>query len=68
MLYFRRKILKNFEGIFEYLGKRKYKSIKLTISVKKDIPKIDKDGNETAETIFYKIKFVDSARSMAISL
>ena len=67
MLYFRRKILKNFEGIFEYLGKRK-KSIKLTISVKKDIPKIDKDGNETAETIFYKIKFVDSARSMAISL
>ena len=70
MLYFRRKILKNFEefeGIFEYLGKRK-KSIKLTVSIKKDITKIDKDGNETAETISYKIKFVDSARSMAIPL
>ena len=30
--------------------------------------KIDKDGNESVVTISYKIKFIDSARFMAISL
>ena len=32
------------------------------------ITKIDKDGNETVETISYQIKFTDSARFMAYSL
>ena len=48
MLYFRRKIQKKFEeyeGPFEYLGKTK-KSIKLSVSIKKEISKIDKDGYE----------------------
>ena len=48
MLYFRREILKKFEkyeGLFEYRGKTK-KSIKLSVSVKKEIPKIDKDDYE----------------------
>ena len=33
-----------------------------------EIIKIDKDGNETDETISYKIKFIDSARFMESSL
>ena len=48
VLYFRREILKKFEkyeGLFEYRGKTK-KSIKLSVSIKKEIPKIDKDGYE----------------------
>ena len=32
------------------------------------ITKIDKDGNETVETISYQIKFIGSARFMAYSL
>ena len=48
MLYFRKEILKKFEkyeGLFEYRGKTK-KSINLSVSIKKEIPKIDKDGYE----------------------
>ena len=33
-----------------------------------EIIKIDKYGNETDETISYKIKFIDSARFMESSL
>ena len=33
-----------------------------------EIIKIDKDGNETDETISYKIKLIDSARFMESSL
>ena len=37
-------------------------------SNKKGITKFDKDGNETVETISYKIKVIDSAGFMASSL
>ena len=33
-----------------------------------EIIKIDKDGNESVETISYKIKFIDSMRFMGTSL
>ena len=36
--------------------------------MKKEIIKIDKEGNESVKTIFYKIKFIDSARFIASSL
>ena len=56
-----------FEQQFEYLGKNteKYKTFSATI--KKEVPKIDKDGNESVVTICYKIKLIDSARFMASS-
>ena len=38
------------------------------VPTKKEIRKIGKDGNETVETISYKIKLFDSARFMASSL
>ena len=38
------------------------------LSNRKEVIKIDKDGNESVVTISYKIKFIDSARFMASSL
>ena len=37
-------------------------------SNKKKIIKIDKDGNETVETVSYRIKFINKARFMVSSL
>ena len=48
-------------------GKHK-KVQKFFHSNKKDVTKIDKDGNENFVTISYKIKFIDSARRKASSL
>ena len=36
-----------------------------SVSMEKEIKKVDKDGNEDIMTIFYKIKFIDRARFMA---
>ena len=45
------------------------KSIKsFSISIQKVVTNIDKDGNESVVTKSYKLKFIDSARFMAISL
>ena len=50
------------------LGKNSeiYKSFSVTI--KKEVIKIDKDDNKIVETISYKIKFIDSMRFTAIPL
>ena len=52
----------------ECLGENKEKYKTFSVPIKKEIKKIDKDGNETVETISYKIKFIDNARFMASSL
>ena len=44
----------------------KYKTFPLPIE--KEVTNIDKDGNESAVTISYKIKFIDSATFIASSL
>ena len=59
---------KDFEGKFECLGENKEKYKTFSVLIKMKITKIDKDGNETVETISYQIKFIDSARFMAYSL
>ena len=38
------------------------------LSNRKEVIKIDKDGNESVVTISYKIRFIDSARFTTISL
>ena len=38
------------------------------LSNRKEVIKIDKDGNESVVTISYKIKFIDSARFTRTSL
>ena len=45
-----------------------WKIQKSTVPIEKEVTKIDKDGNESVLTVSYKIKFIDSARFMAISL
>ena len=45
---------------------QKYKTFSVPIEKKKI--KIDKDGNESVETISYKIKFINSVRFIATSL
>ena len=40
----------------------------LSVPIKKEVRKIDKDGNGCVVTISYKIKFIDSARFIATSL
>ena len=39
-----------------------------SVPIEKEVTKIDKDGNESVVTRFYKIKFIDGARFMASSL
>ena len=39
-----------------------------SVPIKKEVIKIDKDGNKSVETISYKIKFIDSMRFMTTSL
>ena len=48
------------------LEKKKYKAF--SVLLKKKITKIDKDANESVETISYKIPFTDSMRFMRTSL
>ena len=38
------------------------------VQVEKEVKRIDKDGNESVVTISCKIKFIDRARIMVISL
>ena len=57
------------EGQFEECiaeNKGKYKTF--SVPIKKEIRKIDKEGDQAVETISYKIKFIDSARFMKSSL
>ena len=63
-----KELANDFEGGFECFGENKEKYKTFSVSVKKRIIKIDKEGNESVKTILYKIKFIDSARLMASSL
>ena len=48
---------------------RKYRTVQtFSVLIKKEIIKVDKDGNEDITTVSYKIKFLDRARFMASSL
>ena len=57
-----------FEGQFECLAENTEKYKTFSVPIEKEVTKIDKDGNESAVTVSYKIKLVDSARFMARSL
>ena len=46
--------------------KNQYKTF--SVPIKKEVTNIDKDGNESFVTIFYKINFIDSAKFMAYQL
>ena len=48
--------------------KKQRKRKTFSVLVKKEIIKIDKEGNESVKTIFYKIKFINSWRFIESSL
>ena len=50
-----------------FCGKQRKCKI-FSVPIKKEITKIDKDGNESVENMPYKITFIDNARFMASSL
>ena len=53
-------LAEEFKGQFECLGESTEKYITFSIPIKKQITKIDKDGNDKIVNISYKIKFIDS--------
>ena len=63
-----KELANEFEGQFERIRENKEKHKNFCLAIKTKIIKIDKDGNETVESISYKIKFSESARLMASSL
>ena len=63
-----KELANEFEGQFECLRENTEKYKTFSIPVEKEVTNIDKDGNESVVIISYKIKFIDRARFMAISL
>ena len=59
-------IIKELAEKFNCLGKSTKKYI--TFSVPIEVKRIDKNGEEITKTISYRLKFIDSAKSMATSL
>ena len=57
-----------FGGKLECLREDTEKHKTFSVPIENQMTKIDKDGNESVETISYKIKFIDSARFIASSL
>ena len=60
-----KELANEFEGKFECLGKNteKYKTFSVPIEIQ--VTEIDKDGNEIAATLSYKITFINSERFLA---
>ena len=51
-----------------WMSCRKYRKVQnSSFPIEKEVTSIDKDGNESVVSIFYRIKFTDSARFMATS-
>ena len=63
-----KELAEEFEGEFECLGENTEKYITFSVSIKKEIIKKDKYGNDKATKISYKIKFIDSCSFMSTSL
>ena len=60
-----KELAQEFEGEFKCLGENIEKYITFSVPIKKQIIKIDKDGNGKIMKIQYKIKFIDSFRFMS---
>ena len=68
IIIYYKELEKEFEGQFEHLGQNTAKCKLFHVPIEKQVTKIDKDGNKSAATISYKIRFIDSARFMESSL
>ena len=63
-----KELANKFDGQFECLRENKEKYKNFSVPIKKEIRKIDKDSNDSVETISYKIKFIDRMEFMTTSL
>ena len=63
-----KELAKDFKGKFECLEENSEKYITFSISINKEVTKIDKDGNEKIVNIPYRLKFIDSCRFIPVSL
>ena len=63
-----KELANEFEGPFERFWENSEIHESFAVPIRKEIIKIDKDGNKSVETIFYKIKSIDSFRFMSTSL
>ena len=63
-----KELAEKFEGEFDRLGENTKKYITFSVSIKKEITKKDKNGNDKITKISYKIKFIDSYTFMPSSL
>ena len=59
---------KDFEKQFTCLGENNEKHITFTVTIEKEVTRIDKNGEEVTKNIYYILQFIDSARVMASSL
>ena len=63
-----KELANEFEGQFECIEENTKKYKNFSVSIEKEVIKIDKDDNESTVTISYPIKFIDNARFMETSL
>ena len=63
-----KELANEFESPFECIGENSeiYKSF--SVPIKKEVVKIDEDGNKSVETISYKIKFINDMSLFAMNL
>ena len=57
-----------FKQKFNYLGENTEKYINFSVPIGKEVTRIDKNGEEIARTIFYRLQFIGNARFMESSL
>ena len=60
-----KELVEELEGKFTWLGENTEKYITLSISIKNQVARIGKNGEEITKTIYYRLKFIDSTRLMA---
>ena len=61
-------LAEEFKKQFTCLGENTEKYITLTVSIEKEVTRIDKNGEEITKNVSYVLQFIDSTRFMAISL
>ena len=59
-----KELASKFKGQFECLGENREKYKTFSVDIENEIRKADKDGNGDIETVFYKVKCLDSSRFM----
>ena len=60
-----KELVEKFERQFTCLGEKTEKYITFSVSLEKEVIRMDKNGKEIAKTISYRLQFIGSARSMA---